>query len=142
MHRCKNSIYPIQPIYRHIISSLQCIEGSVKFFFFKFHPQLSKSHLIFVTDATVGVSVKFFKCGEFYTYIEHERDPCVSLCTVCFSHTCVILHTVCNFTHNVVFYAKCLISHTMCNFTLFCREGIFVANTHECKISRLQNVSV
>ena len=38
-------------------------------------------------------------------HIEHKRDPCV------------ILHTMCTFTHSVLFHTECVILQTLCNFT-------------------------
>ena len=72
----------------------------------------------------------------------------MKFCTQRVFHTqCVVLHTVCSFTHSVVLHTiyAILSQGNVCRkFTLFCRESIFVANlrTFECKIFGPQNVSV
>ena len=100
-------------------------------------------------------SFKFFHWGEFFTMnaktppdrIEYPVWCCTS---VSFYTQWVILHTVCNFKHSVLFYAQCVI-YTQCvistpkyQFTLFCRETVFSANlrTFECKIFRPWNMLV
>ena len=61
------------------------------------------AYLILVPDVTSDVSVTYSKWGEFF-HIERERDPCV------------ILYTVCYFTHCVQFYTQWVNMQTVCNF--------------------------
>ena len=46
---------------------------------------------------------------------------------VLFYTQCVVLHIVCSFTHCVYFYTQCVIVHTM----LFYREAIFVRHANQ-----------
>ena len=60
-------------------------------------------YLIFVHSINSGASVKEFDWGEFF-HNQREKDfwqLCTVVHSVLFHTQCVILHTVCNFTHSV-----------------------------------------
>ena len=70
-----------------------------------------RAYLIFVAHATHGVGVKIKKWEEFFPFLT-QKEPLWNLVE------CVLNSlTVGDFTHNEYFFTQCLILNTMCNFT-------------------------
>ena len=65
------------------------------------HPKAFAAYLIFVANATNGVSVKILKWEEFFPYLT-RKEPLWNLVEcVLFHKQCVILHTISNFSPSV-----------------------------------------
>ena len=88
-------------VHKDIYLHLYCHNNAtaIKYTLFWKHTHRQKPYLIFVANATYGVSIKIFKWEEL------------------FDNECKILNTVSNFTHSVYYYTQCVILHIVFTFT-------------------------